>query len=315
MNAEHNVILTSFAAIWVPEDSVVNPKKVSEVLAYLAYQGGAKFVGNCELHKVHTNSKGGAIRLPGPKSNETCKVTGIDTSLGHIECEYFVNCGGIWARTIGKMSEPNVKVPICPAEHYFLTFKKMAEVEGKMLPVVRDYDNHIYLRRIRDSFLMGAFEPKARPWKLATGEPKTHQPGVEGVAPQLSEEQWYHMLPFITAATNRMPVLKEAEYEMLMNTPDAFTPDGRWVIGEAPEVANYFVCVGMNGNSLQGAAGVGKAVADWMVNGRSAGNYLEFEVARFTSLHNNPRFLLKRTEEVVGRHYQLKYPFGNLKSV
>ena len=123
------------------------------------------------------------------------------------------------------------------------------------------------------------------------------------------------MSPFIHSATNRLNILKEAEYEMLMNTPDAFTPDGRWVIGETPEVANYFVCVGMNGNSLQGAAGVGKAVADWMVNGRACPGVQEFEVARFTSLHNNLRFLLQRTEEVVGRHYQLKYPFGEYISI
>ncbi len=65
-----------YGAIWVPDDAEVNPKKVSEVLAYLAFEGGAKFVGNCEVKKVHTNSKGYAIRLPGPKSFESCRVTG-----------------------------------------------------------------------------------------------------------------------------------------------------------------------------------------------------------------------------------------------
>jgi pyruvate dehydrogenase phosphatase regulatory subunit len=73
------------------------------------------------------------------------------------------------------------------------------------------------------------------------------------------------MSPFISSATNRMPILKEAPYEMLLNTPDAFTPDGRWILGECPEIGNYYICAGMNGNSLQGAGGVGKAVADWMV--------------------------------------------------
>lgn len=152
-------------AIWVPEDSMVNPKKVSEVLAHLSYQGGARFVGNCELQKVITNSSGASILLPGPKNVENCRVMGVQTNLGHIECEYFVNCAGIWARSIGKLSDPTVKVPICPAEHYFLSFKRIDEIADKPLPTVRDYDNHIYLRRIRDSFLMGAFEPKARPWR------------------------------------------------------------------------------------------------------------------------------------------------------
>ena len=106
-------------------------------------------------------------------------------------------------------------VPICPAEHYFLSFKRIDEIANKKLPAVRDYDNHIYLRRIRDSFLMGAFEQKARPWKLQSGIPKKHKPGEDlgGLSPELSEEQWYHMLPFITSATTRMPILKEAEYD------------------------------------------------------------------------------------------------------
>lgn len=162
---------------------------------------------------------------------------------------------------------------------------------------------------------MGVFEPKARPWKFNSGETTTltttHIPGQEDIPSGISEEQWYHMVPYVHSATNRLNILKEAPFAMLMNTPDAFTPDGRWIIGETPEVANYFVCVGMNGNSLQGAAGVGKAVADWITNGRPPANCLEFEVARFTSMHNNPRFLLKRTEEVVGKHYQQKYPLGN----
>ena len=76
------------------------------------------------------------------------------------------------------------------------------------------------------------------------------------------------MSPFIASATNRMPILKDAPYEMLMNTPDAFTPDGGWILGEAPEIGNYYICAGMNGNSLQGAGGVGKAVADWMVRNK-----------------------------------------------
>ena len=107
-----------FLAIWVPQDAEVNPKKVSEVFAYIAHQGGARFVGNCEVMHVQTNVNGeGSTRTLGPVTFESCRITGVDTSLGFIKCDYFVNCGGIWARNIGKLSNPNVKVPICPAEH------------------------------------------------------------------------------------------------------------------------------------------------------------------------------------------------------
>ena len=122
----------------------------------------------------------------------------------------------------------------------------------------------------------------------------------------ITEAHWRHMANYISSATKRFPILKETEYDFLLNTPDAFTPDGRWILGEAPEIGNYFVCAGMNGNSLQGAGGVGKVVASWICEGCAPGNVLKFELQRFTSMHNTPRFLYERTFEVVGRHYQLQ---------
>ncbi len=104
--------------------------------------------------------------LSGPSHTPDIQVTGVRTSLGEIKCDYFVNCAGIWARHLGQLSDPVVKVPICPAEHFFLTFKDIPELANKKLPNVRDYDNHIYSRRWKDSFLIGAFERKARPYNV-----------------------------------------------------------------------------------------------------------------------------------------------------
>ena len=70
----------------------------------------------------------------------------------------------------------------------------------------------------------------------------------------------------------------------------------------------FQVCAGMNGNSLQGAAGVGKAVADWVIKGYPPGDMLHFEVQRFAAQHNNAKFLSERAKEVVGKHYKLEYP-------
>ena len=130
-------------------------------------------------------------------------------------------------------------------------FKKIDEIADKNLPTVRDYDNFIYLRKFKDSFLCGMFEPNARSWNLNTKTSTGHQPGIANSLVEMSADQWDHMSPFIHNATNRLNLLKAAKYDMLINTPDAFTPDGRWIIGESPEVSKYFVCVGMNGNSLQ----------------------------------------------------------------
>lgn len=106
---------------------------------------------------------------------------------------------------------------------------------------MRDYDNNVYFRTWNDSFLMGAFERVAMPWMAQVDKGKEKS----------LEDYWIHMSPYVSSATKRMPILKQTQFDLLLNTPDAFTPDGRWILGEAPEIGNYYVCAGMNGNSLQ----------------------------------------------------------------
>merc|ERR1719167_877157 len=291
--------------VWVPKDACVDAGKASEVLAYLASEGGAKFVSGCGVKKVLTQkSNSPLIDLTGQPMqhlSKNIKVAGVDTDLGYISCDYFVNTAGIWAREIGRMMDTPVRIPVCPAEHFFMTFSSIPELTNAKLPNVRDYDSQMYVRQSGRSFMMGAFESIARPWDVT-------KHGIDPDWNKIKEEHWIHFEPYIRAAIHRIPILKETQYDFLLNTPDAFTPDGRRILGETPEVGNYFVCAGMNGNSLQGAGGVGKAVADWIVKGYPPGDMLNFEVQRFTALHNNSRFLLERSKEVVGRHYKLDYP-------
>ena len=268
--------------VWIPKDACVDAGKVSEVLAFLAHQGGAKFVSGCGVKRVITASSTAPSTLLPDDSTKNVRVSGVETELGHISCEYFVNCAGIWAREIGRMCDTPVRIPVCPAEHFFMTFKPLQELRDAKLPNVRDYDAHVYVRQLGDRYMMGAFETLARPWDVT-------KHGIDPDWNTIKEQHWIHFEPYIRAAIQRLPVLQDATYDFLLNTPDAFTPDGRWILGEAHEVANYFVCAGMNGNSLQGAGGVGKAVADWIVKGYPPGDMLNFEVQRFTALHNNSR--------------------------
>merc|ERR1719147_465707 len=291
--------------VWMPKDACVDAGKVSEVFAYIASQGGAKFVPKCGINKVVTSTSTGHDNVSQPHENQTrhTRIHGVDTEQGFIECKYFINTAGIWAREIGKKTDTKrpVRIPISPAEHFFMRFQgPISGLDNEMLPIVRDYDSQIYVRQNGNSMMMGAFENLARPYDVTKG--------IDPDWNQIREEHWMHFQPYIAAAQKRIPILKEVQYESLLNTPDAFTPDGKWILGETPEVENYFVCAGMNGNSLQGAAGVGKAVADWVIKGYPPGDMLQFEVQRFTSLHSNNRFLSERAKEVVGKHYQLEYP-------
>ena len=223
--------------VWMPKDACVNAGKVSEVLAYVASQGGAKFVSGCGVKKVVTSrSQVTSSDLAYEQMSKHVTVTGVETDQGYISCDYFVNTAGIWAREIGRMMDTPVRIPICPAEHFFMTFKPIPELENAKLPNVRDYDSQLYVRQFGSSYMMGAFESLARPWDVT-------RHGIDPEWNQIKEEHWIHFEPYIRAAMHRLPVLKETQYDFLLNTPDAFTPDGKWIFGETPEVGRYFVSI------------------------------------------------------------------------
>ncbi|XP_039301246.1 pyruvate dehydrogenase phosphatase regulatory subunit, mitochondrial-like, partial [Nilaparvata lugens] len=275
-------------SVWVPEDAVAKPQEICKALVKLSKQGGARFFENCTVERVLT---------------ENDRVYAIKTNRGVVRCEYFVNCAGMWARELGERCEPKVRVPAYPAQHFYVSTEPLAEVVGggagaggehdHMLPCVRDYDAAIYARQLGGGIMVGGFELEAKPAFASEKIPQDWKS-------QLPQD-WKHFGPYWEKAMNRIPALRGCTNPVLTNSPDNFTPNGKWILGETPEVGNYFVAVGMNGNSLQGAGGIGKAVADWVVQGEPTQELLPFDVQRFLDLHNNRNYLQQRVTEVVGR--------------
>ncbi|KAF2356784.1 FAD dependent oxidoreductase [Trinorchestia longiramus] len=297
-------------AVWCGGDAVVNPLAVCHALAAAAKQQGATVVEGVTVNQV----------LSEDASCVTPRVRQVNTSHGSVLCEYFINAAGMWARDVGEKTVPRVRVPAFPAEHFYLKTGLMAEATD--LPIIRDYDAHTFLLARGGRFIIGGFEPRAKP-AFGRGIPWDWKQQLVG-----DDE---HFRPIREAAEHRLPLLRGVQYESLINAPDTFTPDGLWIIGETSEepvpvdlqepvpvdllqVDNYFVCCGLNGNSVQGG-GIGRAVAEWLVNGSGgAASAMEvmttFDVKRFIDLHNNRRYLEERTREVVGRHYAIEYPAG-----
>lgn len=271
--------------VFVPEDSVAEPNALSEALIDVAKKNGVKYREQCSVQYVLTDSKD--------------RVVGVETDAGIVKCEYFVNCAGMWSRELGLKCKKPVKIPAYPAEHYYAITNGMALSKDRTLPCVRDYDSSSYTRQYNDEMLIGWFEPEA---KAAFGGhvPKNWMKDLKEDFPHL-ERLW-------DKAVYRFPALENDQSPYVSNTPDNFTPDGRWILGESAEVNNYYVAVGTNGNSIQGAGGIGKAVAEWMIEGRPTQELFPFSIQRFLEVHNNRRFLEQRVKEVVGYHYAIPYP-------
>ncbi|XP_063227263.1 pyruvate dehydrogenase phosphatase regulatory subunit, mitochondrial isoform X2 [Bacillus rossius redtenbacheri] len=277
--------------LWIPGDGVGDPSKICTALVSAARKAGVSVVENCALQQVHAPAG---------------RVSGVDTSRGSVECQFFVNCAGLWARQVGKMSEPYVKVPIHAVEHYYLHTKSVPGL-GPSTPVVRDPDGHIYFRESDGCLLAGGFEPVAKP---------AFEDGVMpgGPGERRLPEDWDHFHVLLEQMLVRVPCLGSAVLDRLCNWPEAFSPDCRWIVGQAPEIQNYYVGAGMKTVGLSAAGGVGKAMAQLIVDGSSPYDMYELDVSRFLGLHNNRKFLRDRVREIPGLHYGLIYPFHEFQT-
>ncbi len=275
-------------AALLPGDGVANPTDVTQALARAARLGGARIFE----HTAVT----GVLRRDG-------RVTGVSTERGDIACEYVVNCTGMWARELGAQSQ--VGVPLHAAEHFYLITEPIPDLAPE-LPVLRLPDDATYVRVDTGKLMIGFFEPGAKPW-ATHGIPKD----TEFVT---LPEDWDHIAPWLERAARRLPVLAEAGIQLFFNGPESFTPDDRYILGEAPGLGGYFVAAGFNSVGFASGGGAGRAVADWVVDGHAPMDLWEVDIRRFMPFQRNRRYLYDRTTETLGLLYDMHWPFRQFET-
>jgi hypothetical protein len=228
---------------------------------------------------------------------------GVRTAQGDVRCETLVNCAGQWARQFGRLA--GVNVPLYSAEHFYIVTGKIPGVHP-MLPVMRDPDGYIYYKEEVGGLVMGGFEPQAKPWAMDP-IPSTFQFELLG-------EDWDQFEILMTNAMHRTPCLETAEIKMLLNGPESFTPDGNFILGEAPELRNYFVCAGFNSAGIANSGGAGRLMAEWIVGGEPSMDLWEVDIRRFGAFTGNRRALSERTGETLGLHYAMRWPRQELET-
>ena len=271
-------------ALWFPADGKANPADLAMSLAKGARNLGVKIREGVRVLSVR----------PGFV---------LETSEGPIQCEIVVNCAGQWARAFGAKS--GVNVPLHSAEHFYIVTEPIKGVHP-MLPVMRDPDGFIYVKEEVGGLVMGGFEPVAKPW------------GMDGIPDrfefELLPEDWDQFQPLMEAAIHRVPALESAGVKMLLNGPESFTPDGNFILGEAPELRNYFVAAGFNSAGIANAGGAGKLLADWIAGGEAPMDLFEVDIRRFGPFAADARWLRERTVETLGLHYAMRWPRHELES-
>jgi sarcosine dehydrogenase len=275
-------------ALWLPDDAKVNPADVTQALAKGARMGGARIAEGTRVTAVHAQN--GA-------------VTGVATTRGDIKAEVVVNCAGQWGRQVGRLA--GVSVPLHSAEHMYIVTGRIDGVHPD-LPVLRDPDGYIYVKEEVGGLLMGGFEPVAKPW------------GMDGIPENFEfsmlPDDWDQFQILMENALIRLPALEHAEIKTFMNGPESFTPDNNFIMGEAPELKNFFVAAGFNSIGIASAGGAGRALAEWIVQGEPTLDLWPVDIRRFARFHDDGRFLKERVSEVLGLHYQMPWPNRELQS-
>jgi glycine cleavage system aminomethyltransferase T/glycine/D-amino acid oxidase-like deaminating enzyme len=270
------------AGFYVKEDGRADPVGATMALAKGARMQGARIIEGVSVT--------GVLKKRGA-------VTGVTTSHGNLQAEYVVNCAGAWARQLGEKS--GVNIPLQAAEHYYLITEKMPGL-SKDWPVIEDPASYGYYREEVGGLMIGLFEPVCAPWKVG-GIPEDFSFGE--IPPD-----WDRMGPYVEKAMSRVPLSLETGVKKFFCGPESFTPDLQPIVGEAPELKNYFVAAGLNSIGILTGGGLGRVMANWILTGNPGVDITGFNIDRLHTYQANPEYRRTRTVESLGMVYQCHYP-------
>jgi 4-methylaminobutanoate oxidase (formaldehyde-forming) len=271
-------------AAFLPTDGYLDPSQLTLALAKGARLGGAD---------IRTETRVIAIRTSGGQ------VTGVDIEHGgersSILADVVVNAGGIYAHEIGAMA--GIHVPLVAMAHQYAITRPSGLPTG--MPTLRDPSLLVYFRGESGGLVAGGYERNPAPW------------GLDGIPPdfnnKLLDEDWERFAPLFENASKRVPLLAEAEIVKLVNGPEAFTPDGEFILGPSA-VDGLWVAAGFCAHGIAGSGGMGRLVAEWIVHGQPGLDAWHMDSRRFGDQYRSRLYTLERTTEVYATYYDVKYP-------
>jgi 4-methylaminobutanoate oxidase (formaldehyde-forming) len=199
------------------------------------------------------------------------RVRGLETSAGRVATETVVVCAGIWSPRLGGLA--GVALPLTPMQHQYAETEPLPELAGKTVPNLRDPDNLVYLRQKGRSLVFGGYERDPRP--LAVEEiPQRPDPTVLAFDAA-------HFEPLRRGAAARVPAVGTAGLARAVNGLESFTIDGEFLLGPSPAVGGFWAACGFCAHGVSGGGGVGKVVAEWIVNGDPGLDVAHMALGRF----------------------------------
>ncbi|TQM89767.1 GcvT family protein [Roseinatronobacter monicus] len=277
------------AGVHLPLDGQADPGNIGLALAKGARNNGALIAEHVKVTQV---------------TQQNGRVTGVDwvqgAEQGHIAADLVVNCGGMWGRDLA--AQNGVTLPLHACEHFYIVTEGIPGLT--QMPVLRVPDECAYYKEDAGKMMLGAFEPKAKPW------------GMNGISEDFCFDQLPedvdHFEPILEMSINRMPMLADAGIHTFFNGPESFTPDDRYYLGEAPELRGYWVAAGYNSIGIASSGGAGMALAQWMNDGEAPFDLWEVDIRRAQPFQKNRRYLKERVSETLGLLYADHFPYRQM---
>ncbi|WP_049563596.1 GcvT family protein [Nonomuraea sp. SBT364] len=272
-------------AAYLPTDGQIDPSRLCYALTAGAREGGARVLTRTRVLGLDV---------------ERGRVTRVRTDQGDIDCEVVVNCGGMFAAEIGRMA--GVRVPIVPMSHQYVVTDGFHEHAG--LPTLRDPDLLVYYRQEVSGLVMGGYERTCAPWTAGESSYDAIPADFNG---RLLPEDWPRFEEISENSRIRVPAMADVGIRKLINGPEAFTPDNEFCLGET-EVGGFYVAAGFCAHGIAGAGGIGRIMAEWIVEGEPGMDVWHMDIRRFGAHYRSPSYTLARAVENYETYYDIRYP-------
>ncbi len=275
-------------AVYTPTDGSIDPTGLTMALVAGAKKRGARFFTQTKVTGIHVTNG---------------RVEEVVTARGSIRAEVVVNAAGQWGGQIGRMV--GVTLPVVPMAHLYLITKPIEGVQHDF-PTLRDPDLLVYWREEVGGLVTGGYERLPEPYGLG-GIPDDFQF-------KLLPPDWDRFTPLMENSIHRVPAVEHAEIVQLLNGPEGFTPDGEFLLGPTA-VKGFWVACAFCAHGLAGAGGIGKAMAEWIIDGSPEWDTWRLDVRRFGPNYASRDYIVARTIETYSKYYDIHYPGEERKSV
>jgi len=280
-----------YGGIYLPRDGQLDPYTVTTSMARFAKELGVEIYTNTRVTGIKLSAKG--------------EVERVVTDKGEIRCEIVINAAGMWAPRIAAMA--GLQIPTTPVDHQHIALRAVPGHEFSAdTPCLRDPDNLVYMRQEQGGLVIGGYEPKPLP-RWIDGTPWEH--GSKSFPGDFDQ---FEML--LEGAIRRLPFLDQAGIITLVRHPGAYTPDCQPLLGPMAGAKGMWIMAGMSLNGYGGAGGMGKLMAEWIIDGEAPMDVYGYRATRFGNYYNDPIYAAERTVESVKYYYRMKFPHDEHES-